>query len=224
MYKNGKKNILFFKNIVHNYHKSKMQSQIQNPIFSNSVSNDFSRIFISRHCKTQWNLDGMLQGTTDLPLCNIGRREAQLIAPNLKKYNFDLVITSPLKRAFETAIIYSNFLNIPIVIEKGFRELDHGKWQGKLIKDMLSDDNCRYRDWLENPIFVPIPSSSETVVEAQKRIVIALYAMKAQYKNKRILIITHKHIRAILRCTLQEISLSEFKNQINESIEPMQVF
>ncbi|MCP4763554.1 MAG: histidine phosphatase family protein [archaeon] len=202
---------------------SYMQSQILNLCFSKQNLKPSAQIYLTRHCKTQWNLDGIIQGTIDLSLCNRGRREAELMMHNLEIYNFDLIISSPMKRAFETACIYSNHLDIPIIIKNGFKELDHGKWQGRVINEMLSDNECRYRNWLDNPLFVPIPGGSETIIQAQKRIITDLNSIKTKIKDKKVLIITHKHIRAILNCALLGTSLSRFKDLIDEKLIPVSI-
>jgi probable phosphoglycerate mutase len=59
-------------------------------------------IVIVRHGETEWTLSRQHTGTTDIPLTDNGRRQAEAVATRLAGRNFDLVLSSPLSRALET--------------------------------------------------------------------------------------------------------------------------
>lgn len=61
------------------------------------------RMYIIRHGETEWNAAGRLQGQTDISLNENGVRLARITGQALSHVNFDLIITSPLKRARQTA-------------------------------------------------------------------------------------------------------------------------
>lgn len=63
-------------------------------------------ILVTRHGQTDWNALGKLQGQTDIELNDIGRQQAKETGKLIKDENIDLIITSPLKRAVETAENY----------------------------------------------------------------------------------------------------------------------
>jgi broad specificity phosphatase PhoE len=184
---------------------------------------DMSPIFLARHCKTDWNLQGKLQGTQDVPLCAVGRDEARINVENIKPYQFSRIITSPALRAQQTALIYAQELEIPYQTHVGLRELDHGIWEGNHIETMLKDPSCDYCKWLQDPTEVPLQKSGETINKAQQRVNETIQSISKAYPKERILIIMHKHIRAILSCALWGISLSNFKDQIEETISPMKI-
>ena len=83
-----------------------------------------AKIYLGRHCKTAWNLEGRLIGTTDLPLCDVGWNEAKDTLPIVEKYKFDRIVSSPLKRAFDTSRYYADNLKIPLEVNQDLRELD----------------------------------------------------------------------------------------------------
>jgi uncharacterized phosphatase len=67
-----------------------------------------------RHGQTDWNLRGLMQGRTDIPLNDTGRAQALAAASALANEPWDVVISSPLGRARETAEIIASELGIPL--------------------------------------------------------------------------------------------------------------
>jgi len=187
------------------------------------TNKNMATIFLGRHCKTQWNLEGRLIGISDLPLCEYGKKEAVENIPKIKDLNLDRIICSNLKRAIETASTYSETLGIPMEISAGLREIDHGTWNG-IKKEKLLKESSEFKKFYEgDPTTVPIPYGTEEIVDAQERIKSEIKRIALGYPDESVLVIMHKHIRSILMCTLQEIPLSHFKENINESVVPFEI-
>ena len=72
---------------------------------------------VVRHGETIWNRERRVQGITDIPLTENGIEEAKKLVPIVKELNIDVVISSPLDRAKQTAKILVEE-NLPINIEK----------------------------------------------------------------------------------------------------------
>lgn len=60
-------------------------------------------LWVVRHGETEWSRDGRHTSTTDLPLTEVGEQAATALAPRLAEVEFDLVLTSPRRRARRTA-------------------------------------------------------------------------------------------------------------------------
>lgn len=97
-------------------------------------------IYVIRHGQTDWNLKEIIQGTKDIPLNDNGRKQANELKDVLKNVSFDKIISSPLKRAFETAQIV-NKDNIPINKDIRLIERGYGKLEGFSQYD-LDKFNC----------------------------------------------------------------------------------
>ena len=99
-----------------------------------------SEIVLVRHGQTEWSASGQHTSRTDLPLTEIGRERAQQLAPRLAQRSFALVMSSPLRRARETAELAG--FAAP-VISDDLREWDYGEYEG------LTTDQIRERrpDW-----------------------------------------------------------------------------
>ena len=78
-------------------------------------------LYIVRHGETDWNREHKVQGRTDIPLNDYGRRLARETAEGMKDIPIDLCFTSPLLRAKETAQIILEGRMFPSVMKKGSR-------------------------------------------------------------------------------------------------------
>jgi probable phosphoglycerate mutase len=184
---------------------------------------NLAAIFLTRHCKTAWNLENKLQGSIDLPLCEKGRLEALSLLSTMERFGFDRIVSSPYQRALQTARIYAEHLDVPLETHARLRELDHGAWEGQKIEDLLNADDSGYQQWLDDAASIEIPSGSETMEMAQQRVVQAVVEIADGYRNEKILVVLHKHIRALLCCRLDDVDISLFGKQIDESVAPAEV-
>lgn len=70
-------------------------------------------LYLVRHGETDWNAQRRIQGNTDIPLNDIGRKQAARTGRLLNRRDWDAVVTSPLSRAFETGSIIAAELGLP---------------------------------------------------------------------------------------------------------------
>lgn len=110
---------------------------------------DYEIVFL-RHAQSTGNAQKRHQGQADFPLTEEGRRQAQKLADFWKREGmpFDLLITSPLSRATETAEILTKRLNIPVETEPLWMERDNGRLAGLLHEEA--------REKLPQPDFIPL--------------------------------------------------------------------
>lgn len=106
-------------------------------------------IYILRHGETNANKAGRIQGSTDIPLNEYGMELAVLTREGMEKEGlyFDRIYTSPLSRASKTAEIVRGTHDTPIIIDERIVEMNFGKAEGMLIKDINEkpeNENLRY--------------------------------------------------------------------------------
>src|SRR5207247_2386425 len=89
--------------------------------------------FLVRHGETDLNKEGRLQGYTDISLNETGRLQAEKAANTLTRSNIDLIISSHLKRAHETAEIISKSTGAKIQIDENLKEKNYGEGEGLLF-------------------------------------------------------------------------------------------
>jgi phosphoserine phosphatase len=147
-----------------------------------------AKIHLSRHCKTTWNLEGRLQGTVDLPLAKIGIEEANNNVAVVCKLGVNRIVCSTAQRAYQTAQVYGESLELPIYKTAQLRELDHGKWEGRKVSELLLDQSSGYAKWLFDPGGFAILAGSESVQAAQHRAVAAIRDAALAFRSESLLL------------------------------------
>ena len=93
-------------------------------------------IFLFRHGETDWNLSDRIQGQTDIPLNAEGRLQAQELGKKLVPLKLEIILSSPLIRASETAQIANRQLNIPIIFSDHLKEASLGEVEGMTLTEL----------------------------------------------------------------------------------------
>ncbi|MFW0107623.1 histidine phosphatase family protein [Rothia sp. P7181] len=93
-------------------------------------------LLMIRHGQTDWNKKGLMQGSTDIELNEVGREQALYTAQKLAQEGIrcDVIVSSPLSRAFETAQIVGNYLGVEVSrTYEGLVERHYGEAEGQDI-------------------------------------------------------------------------------------------
>ncbi len=103
-------------------------------------------LWLIRHGQTEWSLSGAHTGWTDLPLTEMGRKQAHAIAGRLAGPKFALVLTSPLERARETCALagYGDVAQI----EPNLREWNYGDYEGRTTSQIRAQ-NPKWSLWAD---------------------------------------------------------------------------
>ena len=128
-----------------------------------------------RHGETDWNAEGRLQGHTDRPLNEYGRRQAQALADRLAAgAPVDAIYASDLARAKETAEIVGERLGLPVVVDADLREKHWGNWEG-----LTPDERAA------------IEFVGESTVDHRDRVMRAVRRIVERHPGQRIVVVTH---------------------------------
>ena len=150
-----------------------------------------TRILLVRHGQTSYNREGTIQGHIDIPLNDRGYEEASLLANRIaKRDKVDLLISSDLQRALQTASAISDVIFQEILKDRNFRELFFGNWEGKSweqIEESYPGVRARYlQNW-----FSFSEHGGESRKDAGLRVNRALDQLIATYTGKTIVVVTH---------------------------------
>lgn len=136
-------------------------------------------IYYIRHGETSWNAEGRLQGTQDIPLNDLGRRQANhaggvladlLARDGLRKSSLPFV-ASPLGRARSTMELVRGTLDLPAgeyQLDHRLREIGYGVWEGSTLAEMQAADPVLYAKRLSSK-WTMAPEGGETYSEVQAR-------------------------------------------------------
>ncbi len=106
------------------------------------------RIVLLRHGRTAWNAERRYQGQEDPPLDEVGQVQAIEAAALVAAMNPDVLISSDLERARQTAQKVSSLSGVPLTVDKRLRERNLGHWQGLTRDEVRSRYPEEFADWL----------------------------------------------------------------------------
>ena len=115
------------------------------------------KLYLIRHGQTEWNVEGKIQGRTDIPLNETGRLQAHFLAAGMSSRPVVRIFTSTLKRAVETAMAVGEDQNVAVELVKSLEEIGFGKWEGRTNVEIMADYPEEYRRWMLNPVEVSPP-------------------------------------------------------------------
>ena len=128
------------------------------------------KLYIIRHGETDWNVKRRFQGRSDIPLNGEGRRLAEITANALIDIPFTRIITSPLKRAVETAMIIKKDRNIPVIEDERIIEISFGEYEGLCCgKDGYNIPEPAFMNFFDNPLEYNPPKGAESIEELRQR-------------------------------------------------------
>lgn len=148
-------------------------------------------VFI-RHGQTDLNKTGRIQGSSiDAELNEAGRNLAIKSAKNFDESEFDKVFASPMKRAVETARIFTKD-NKDIVLDKRLMEFDYGEWDGKLLTEMKEKYPDAIDPWGKaDKGYEKYAPHGETFAHLRERCAAFIAEMKEKYPDDKILVVAH---------------------------------
>lgn len=131
-------------------------------------------LLLVRHGETDWNAEGKLQGHTDRPLNDFGRRQANTLADRLAGEDIAAIYSSDLARAKETAEIVGARVGVPVVVDPDLREKNWGTWEG-----LTGDERLK------------VEFAGESTEEHRDRTLRAIGRIVDRHPRERVVVVTH---------------------------------
>jgi len=156
------------------------------------------RLYIVRHGQTDYNLNNMFQGTSDIPLNETGIVQANQIAAMLDSIPFAAAYHSPLLRAKVTCERIINE-KLKLVPDERLREVYFGRWEGVTRDEIKRRWPEQFRNYYSN-VGAFEPPGGEKLPEAHDRVGEFYNELLKRHTEGHILIVGHQFINALL-CT-----------------------
>ena len=162
------------------------------------------KIYSTRHGQTDYNKQGIIMGSTDLPLNDTGCQQAEKLAEDVKKLgDIDIIIASPMLRAQTTAKKVAELCGLEIVTDERLREWDYGEFEGK----------SRYTaGFAETKLDfgVRMGRTGESVLQLTHRVYAALDDIIAEHSGKNVLIVSHGGVCRIIETYFNDMTAEQF--------------
>ncbi|MBD7996468.1 histidine phosphatase family protein [Arthrobacter sp. Sa2CUA1] len=163
-----------------------------------------ARLVLARHGETDWNQERRLQGRTDNPLNGVGRAQARRAGRLLAAEPWDVVVSSPLLRAVQTAQIVADAAGLqPAGTLPGLIERDYGSAEGLHLNGLTEP---------QLTAALGIGEPEEAVAE---RGISALRSVAAQYPGQRIVAVAHG---TLIRLTLSALTGRPYPRVLNGEV------
>ncbi|MDD2235479.1 MAG: histidine phosphatase family protein [Desulfitobacteriaceae bacterium] len=128
-----------------------------------------TRIILTRHGETEWNIERRVQGRLDSPLTKKGLTQARSLALRLRNESIQYLYSSDSPRALATAEEIRREIQLGRVIsEPRIREFSFGDWEGKLWDELRQNYRDIFRIWDSTPQLVQVPSGDNMYCFSEK--------------------------------------------------------
>ena len=156
------------------------------------------KLILIRTGETEYECQGRVQGTLDIPLSEDGRLQVEKVASELRNTPIDACYAGPCRATQQSAEILADELKLKPKTIDNLRNLDHGLWQGMLIDDVKVKQPKVYRQWLEHPETV-CPPEGESLQVVRERLQKALTKIAKKQKQGTAAVVVAEPVTSLLR-------------------------
>ncbi len=165
-------------------------------------------VILTRHGETAWNREGRVMGRQPVELDELGRAQVESSLPLARMLKPDLILSSPLVRARQSAeILAAGLGGIEIVDEPLLEEVRYGKWEGMTYHELINDES--YIEYRKAPLENLTPGG-ETIGQVQARGVSAVKQALVWNSGRRLLLVSHGDIIRTVLCHFMGLELRHF--------------
>ena len=168
-----------------------------------------TQIYLVRHGQSIGNAKGFYQGHTNMDLSEVGFYQANLTAERLKYVHIDIIYSSDLIRAHNTALPHAKLRGLDVIDSSLLREMYIGDWEGLPIADLKRDHYQEFViDWHENFGNFRFPNG-ESVLEAGERVYNEILRIAKENIGKTVLIVSHAAVIRAFWCKICGVAPSD---------------
>lgn len=169
-----------------------------------------TRLYLVRHGETEWNKAGRIQGGIDTELSDYGLEQAHTLGRRLAREKIDVIYSSRLKRAMNTARILGEYNKCNIYEADNNHEIRLGPWEGMTIDEIRKKYDSHYRVYTEDPsnFFMP---GAETLLQLADRTYKAILDIVDKHLGGNILLVSHGTAIKAAMMKLLGIDLCHYK-------------
>ena len=160
------------------------------------------KLYITRHGETLRNAEQRVLGRTDDPLSEKGRAQAKELAEKMRDIEVDIIFSSPLCRAKETAQMVADSKGMTVIVDDRLIEADFGAFEG-------APRYCEEYQAAKREHFKRYPNG-ESYFDMAYRIYDFLFMLKREYADKKVLVVSHGGVCRIICNYFRDMENEEF--------------
>ncbi|MGH3964786.1 MAG: bifunctional RNase H/acid phosphatase [Pseudonocardiaceae bacterium] len=177
-------------------------AQTVTPSHWTGVTGSPTRLLMVRHGQTEHSAQRRYSGRGDLPLTELGERQAAAAAARLSTTDgATAVVSSPMLRARQTAKPVADALGVPVSVHDGLIETDFGAWEGLTFAEARERDPDLHTRWITDTSVSP--PDGESMDEVHRRVRRVRDQLIAEHGGATLVVVSHvTPIKALLRMAL----------------------
>ena len=167
------------------------------------------RLLLARHGQTEWHSDNRYVSRTDIALTETGHEQARTLARRAEREKVDLVISSPLGRALETARPAAAACDLEPQTDGRLRELDFGAWEGQTLQEIRAKDPesvRRFEDSAEHGF-----PGGEPLQEGADRVLEVFADLARSHAGVTVLVVAHNTLLRLALCRMLGVELGQYR-------------
>ncbi len=149
-----------------------------------------TRLIVIRHAETTWNREKRMQGTTDTPLSDVGRAQAQALGRRLAGRPFNALYSSNLSRAHDTARAIAEHSGRELVLDERLQERQFGIFEGLLAAEIMARYPEEYARFASRDPDYEVPGG-ESASGFWRRCLGCLAEIAGRHRGEEIVVVTH---------------------------------
>jgi len=169
------------------------------------------KLILVRHGETLSNRENRVQGITDTELSDHGYAQVEKLAESLRNEPIDCIVSSPLKRAYQTAQAISKFHKTAIEVENNLQEMNHGDFENVTIAELKKKHLPFLKQWFNNPASIAMPNG-ESLYDLQMRAWSVIEKIIENSKNT--IVVSHGMAIMTILCKIKDMELSHAREML----------
>ncbi len=158
--------------------------------------------WLLRHGETPLSPQKRFSGVGEVSLTERGEAQAAAAAPRVAGLGVDVIVSSPLTRAMQTASVVAQKAGLDVAVDDGLRETDWGHWEGLTFAEVQQRWPRELTAWLADPDVAP--PGGESFAATARRVRQARDRLLASYGGASVLVVSHvTPIKTLLRLALE---------------------
>ena len=157
---------------------------------------------------TEFDDEGRIKGSMDLPLSVNGAGQAAETAQQLADLPIEAIYAAPNRSALQTAETIAENRKVRVRRLDKLRNIDHGLWHGKLIEEVKQTQPKIYRQGQENPEAF-CPPEGESLASARQRAEVAVNKLIKKHRSGTVALVVPEPLASIVRGILQAVAMDD---------------